>query len=72
VASVDTTKSTFTLTVTSPTGPTPKICTVSENTRWQGISGLSALQVGPVVTVTGHYRTGGSFSSAVVQLGADT
>jgi Domain of unknown function (DUF5666) len=73
VASVDTTTNTFTLTVTLSTGvTTTKTCTVSENTQWQGISGLSALQVGQVVTVTGHYRSSGSFSSAIVRLGANT
>jgi uncharacterized protein DUF5666 len=73
VASVNTTTNMFTLTVTSRAGvTTTKTCTVSENTQWQGISGLSALQVGQVVTVTGHYRSSGSFSSAIVQLGAAT
>jgi Domain of unknown function (DUF5666) len=73
VASVDTTTNTFTLTVTLSTGvTTTKTCTVNENTQWQGISGMSALQVGQVVTVTGHYRSSGSFSSAIVRLGANT
>ncbi|HZC79388.1 MAG TPA: hypothetical protein VE258_16660 [Ktedonobacterales bacterium] len=73
MATVTTATNTFTLTVTLPTGvTTTKTCTVSENTQWQGISGLSVLQVGQVVTVTGHYRSSGSFSSAVVRLGAGT
>ncbi len=73
VASVNTATNMFTLTVTLSTGVmTTKTCTVSENTQWQGISGLSALQVGQVVTVTGHYRSSGSFSSAIVRLGANT
>jgi Domain of unknown function (DUF5666) len=63
----------FTLTVTSRTRvTTTKTCVVSENTRWQGISGMSGLQVGQVVTVTGHYRSSGSFAAAEVSLGVNT
>src|SRR5258706_5601598 len=68
VASVDTAMNTFVL--TRRTGQTT--CVVSASTQWDGLSGMSALQVGQLVTVSGQFRSDRSFAAVEVSLGVNT